>query len=100
MKKITLLALLILNLNIKAQETVEYIRYDFNLLNRTTTMSDLIAVKNNKSDTLFLINNDMGKNVELIWDMTKDLNIKKPVIIYLTLNELKKKEKYYKNVNN
>lgn len=99
MKKITLLALLIFNLNIKAQENIEYIRYDFNIFTKPTIISDLIAVKNHKSDTLFLINNEMGKYIELIWEMDKNYK-NKPIIVYLTLNELNKKEKCYKNVNN
>lgn len=58
------------------------------------TNSDLIAVKTPKGDTLFLINNEIGKSIEDIWQNNEKFKTK-PVIMYVSYNVLKEKMIFY-----
>ncbi len=60
-----------------------------------TTSTDLIAVKSPKLDTLYLIDNIMGKNIEHIWITDKKITEKKPILIYLSNTALKAKHQNY-----
>lgn len=103
MKKITFLTIitLLFAFNLKAQTKqkkdgdITFKKFNFNdSSNISHLLADLVAVKNPKGDTLFLINTDMGKSIEEIWIIDNKYK-EKPVFIYLSKTELISKFKLY-----
>mgnify|MGYP001589626596 CR=1 FL=1 len=105
MKKTLFLTItLLLAFNIKAQtkkqeSKIKYEKFDLTKEQSVdkATLTDLIAVKTPKSDTLFLINNDIGKSIEEIW--VTEHKYKKPVMLYISLDKLQEKYRYYSSIS-
>lgn len=113
MKNLLTIALILLVFNINAQtqedspepkkdETkISYQKYDLVTLNenaKTLDTSDLIAVKTPKSDTLFLINNEVGRTIEDAWKTDKLYKGKRPVMIFVSTEQLTEKFRYYSSL--
>jgi hypothetical protein len=88
MKTTLLLFSLCFSLVIKAQQNP--------LAASSTWPEEVPAVANNAKDTLFIADNEGGKQIKTVWDNDDKYVGKKPVIIVVPPNVLYIKQKYYR----
>lgn len=105
MKKLLLLVTVALTVNLNAQPNQKeklnvkeltsngYKKYD-NSHEVQSFSGNLVAVRSLKTDTLFLLNDTMGKNIKEIWDMDKKTK-NKPVLIFVDAKTLAIKQEAY-----